>query len=200
MTEKESLVQIGVFASGAGSNAQNIINYFRGHAFIRVALVICNKPAAGVVSIAQKEKIPLLLIERDRFFNGDAYLDELLRYRIDFIVLAGFLWKIPLPLIKNYPGRIINIHPALLPKYGGKGMYGIHVHEAVIAAKEKESGISIHFVDDHYDHGDLIFQARCTVTERDTPETLAQKIHQLEQTHFPKCIEETIVSQNIVKR
>jgi phosphoribosylglycinamide formyltransferase-1 len=200
MTENGSFVQIAVFASGAGSNTQNIINYFRDHPFIRIALVICNKPAAGVVSIAEKEKIPLLLIEKDRFFNGDAYLEELLHYSIDFIVLAGFLWKIPLVLIKNYPGKIINIHPALLPKYGGKGMYGINVHDAVIAAKEKESGISIHFVDERFDHGALIFQAKCSVKESDTAETLAQKIHQLEQTHFPKWIEETIVSQIIVKR
>ena len=200
MTVKGSFVQIAIFASGGGSNAQHIIHYFSNHPFIRVALVVCNKPGAGVVHIAEKENIPLLLIEKDRFFYGDGYLEELLRLRIDFIVLAGFLWKIPLTLIKNYPGRIINIHPALLPKYGGKGMYGIHVHEAVIASREKESGISIHYVDERYDHGALIFQAACSVTDTDTAETLAQKIHQLEHAHFPKWIEETIVSQNIVKR
>ena len=199
MTENAGFTRIAVFASGAGSNTRHIIDYFRGHPAIGVALVVSNKPEAGVVRIAESENIPVLLIEKERFFNRDAYLEELHSRGIGFIVLAGFLWKAPPLLVSAYPGKIINIHPALLPKYGGKGMYGIHVHEAVIAAKEKETGISIHYVDDRYDHGALIFQAGCEVLETDTPETLAQKIHLLEQTHFPKWIEQTIVSQNIVK-
>jgi phosphoribosylglycinamide formyltransferase 1 len=200
MSENFSFIYIAIFASGAGSNAQNIINHFRNHPFIKVGLIVCNKPTAGVLVIAEKEKIPFLLIEKERFFNGDAYIEELLKKRIGFIILAGFLWKIPLVLIRNYPGKIINIHPALLPKYGGKGMYGNHVHEAVIAAKEKESGITIHYVDELYDHGSTIFQAKCKVEETDTAEILAQKIHLLEHSYFPKIIEQTLVSQNIVKR
>jgi phosphoribosylglycinamide formyltransferase-1 len=133
--------------------------------------------------------LPVLLIEKERFFRGNAYTDELQAAGIDFIVLAGFLWKVPDTLIAAYPNRIINIHPALLPKYGGKGMYGSFVHEAVIRNGEAESGITIHFVDGHYDHGDVIFQATCKVDEEDTPQTLAQKVHALEHAHFPAVID-----------
>jgi len=178
-------INIAIFASGAGSNAQKIIDYFREYHKVNVALVICNNPLAGVLQIAEKEKIKSLLIERQRFLNGDAYLPELEHADIDFIVLAGFLWKIPAALINAYPQKIVNIHPALLPKYGGKGMYGQFVHEAVIAAGEKESGITIHYVDEKYDHGDTIFQAKCEVYATDTPHSLAQKIHVLEHRHFP---------------
>ncbi len=153
-----------------------------------VALIVCNKPGAGVLSIAAKNNIPALLIEKERFFNGDNYLPELQKHQVDFIVLAGFLWKLPDGLIKAYPKKIINIHPALLPKYGGRGMYGKLVHETVIAAKEKESGITIHYVDELYDHGEIIFQAKCTIDENDTAETLAQKIHVLEHAHYPRVI------------
>ena len=152
------------------------------------------------IGYCRKENIPSLLIEKDRFFHGDAYLEALSAKKIDFIVLAGFLWKIPLALIRHYAGRMINIHPALLPEYGGRGMYGRHVHEAVIADQKKESGISIHYVDELYDHGEIIFQAKCAVTENDTAASLAEKIHLLEQRWFPEIIENMIVSQNIVKR
>ncbi|HXB93957.1 MAG TPA: phosphoribosylglycinamide formyltransferase, partial [Puia sp.] len=165
--------QIAVFASGTGSNAARIIDYFRHHPGIRVSLIACNKPDAGVLGIAEKEGVPTLLIEKERFFRGDAYTGELEKRDIDLIILAGFLWKIPSALIRAFPGRIVNIHPALLPKYGGKGMYGRFVHEAVIAASDKETGITIHYVDELYDHGDPIFQARVTVEPGDTPETLA---------------------------
>jgi phosphoribosylglycinamide formyltransferase-1 len=183
---------IALFASGAGSNAQKIIDHFRGHYSICVALIICNKPGAGVLSIAEKEQIPYILIEKEQFFRGNAYVDELEAAGISFIVLAGFLWKIPDALITAYPSKIINIHPALLPKYGGKGMYGSLVHEAVLAAGEKESGITIHYVDGHYDNGDIIFQASCPVEEDDTPVSLAHKIHQLEHRHYPEVIEKII--------
>ena len=183
---------IAIFASGAGSNAQKIIDYFRFHPQIKVSLIVCNKPGAGVLSIAQKENIPALLIEKEQFFRGNAYVDELKQLGIDFIVLAGFLWKVPTAIIQAFPQHIINIHPALLPNYGGKGMYGRFVHEAVIEAKEKESGISIHYVDELYDHGQLIFQARCTIDPTDTPDTLAQKIHALEHTHYPLIVEKVI--------
>jgi len=192
-----SIVNVAIFASGAGSNAQRIIETFHGSNLIKIVLIICNKEGAGVLSIAEKENIPSLLINKEKFFKGDAYLDELKKYHVDFIVLAGFLWKIPTELINAYPNKIINIHPALLPKYGGKGMYGHFVHEAVMAAKEKESGITIHYVDELYDHGNVIFQAICDVEPNDTPETLAKKIHSLEHLHFPRVIEETIAKSQL---
>ena len=161
-----------------------------------VALIVCNKPGAGVLKIAEREGIPSLIIEKERFFNGDNYLPELQKHKIDFIVLAGFLWKMPVPLINMYPKKIINIHPALLPKFGGRGMYGNKVHETVIAENEKESGITIHYVDELYDHGEIIFQAKCPVAENDTVETLAQKIHILEHAHYPKVIAQIIEKQN----
>jgi phosphoribosylglycinamide formyltransferase-1 len=185
-------MNLAIFASGTGTNAARIIDYFRGSTGVKVSLIVCNKPGAGVLEIAQQEAIPTLLIEKEPFFRGDAYVAELKNQNIDFIVLAGFLWKIPEALVKAYPGRIINIHPALLPKYGGKGMYGRFVHEAVIAAGDRESGITIHYVDEHYDHGDPIRQVRVIVEPDDTPETLAGKIHLLEYEHFPKVIEEVI--------
>jgi len=188
--------QIAIFASGAGSNAARIIDHFRHHAAIRVALIVCNKPDAGVIAIAKRENIPSLLIEKEQFFRGDAYVGELRQKQIGFIVLAGFLWKIPLALIRAYPGKMINIHPALLPKFGGKGMYGRFVHEAVIAASEKETGITIHYVDEQYDHGAPIFQAKVIVEKEDTPETVAKKVHLLEYEHFPRVIEEVIDLQN----
>lgn len=184
--------RIAVFASGAGSNAAKIIDYFKGKTNVEIGLIVCNKPEAGVLAIAQKEGIPTLLIEKEKFFRGNAYVEELKHANISFIVLAGFLWKIPAALVQAFSGRIVNIHPALLPNYGGKGMYGMNVHNAVIDAKEKESGITIHFVDEVYDHGAVIYQAITSVTDTDTPETLAQKIHQLEHAHYPRVIEEVI--------
>ena len=182
------MIQLAIFASGTGTNAQQIIQHFNGHGKINVALVVSNKPGAGVVQVAATANIPVLLIEKDRFFNGDAYTAELQERGIDFIVLAGFLWKIPSRLIAVFSNRIINIHPALLPKYGGKGMYGNLVHEAVIANKEKESGITIHYVDEVYDHGQIILQATCLVSEDETPESLAKKVQVLEHRHFPAAV------------
>ncbi len=194
--------KIAVFASGAGTNAQKIIDYLTSPSQppspkereewtpkIQVALIVCNNPKAAVLKIAEKENIPFLLIEKEKFFSGNVYTDELKEKGIDLIVLAGFLWKVPPALIRAFPERIINIHPALLPKYGGKGMYGKHVHQAVIDNKEKESGISIHYVDEIYDHGKVIFQARCPVHDSDTAETLAQRIHLLEHAHYSRIIE-----------
>lgn len=182
------MVRIAVFASGTGSNAQQIIDRFRDDPSVAVSLVVSNKPGAGVLKIAEKENIPSLTIEKERFFRGDGYANELKERGIQWIILAGFLWKIPVTLIKAFPGRIINIHPALLPKYGGKGMYGHFVHEAVIAAKEKESGITIHYVDEQFDHGSHILQATCPVEPGDTPETLAKKVQALEHMHYPEVI------------
>jgi phosphoribosylglycinamide formyltransferase-1 len=187
--------RVAIFASGAGSNAAKIIEYFNTSSLIQIALIVCNKPNAGVLNIANKHAIPSLLIEKDQFFRGDAYVEELKKCKIDFIVLAGFLWKVPEKLIQAYPNSIVNIHPALLPNYGGKGMYGSLVHAAVIDNKEKESGITIHYVNEHFDEGQHIFKATCTVDEKDTPESLASKIHALEHAHFARVIEEVIVKE-----
>lgn len=197
-SSKPNTLRVAIFASGAGSNAQKIIDHFRQHTEIKIALIVCNKPGAGVLTIAQKENIPTLIIEKEQFFRGNAYVDELKQHNVDFIVLAGFLWKVPVALVQAFPLSIINIHPALLPNYGGKGMYGRFVHEAVITAKEKESGISIHYVDELYDHGKLIFQARCTIDETDTADSLALKIHALEHEHYPVIVEK--VARELQKR
>ena len=187
---------IAIFASGAGSNAQKIINYFNTNNTAKIELVVCNKEGAGVLDIAKKYTIDTLLIEKDKFFNTDIYIRELQKRGIRLIVLAGFLWKVPSLLINAYPNRIVNIHPALLPKYGGKGMYGNRVHEAVIAAGDKESGITIHYVDELYDHGNIIFQATCKIDEKDTSGSLAQKIHLLEHQHYPTVIDKILKMQN----
>jgi formyltetrahydrofolate-dependent phosphoribosylglycinamide formyltransferase len=186
--KEQPVTRIAIFASGAGTNAQHIINHFTASENTKIALIVCNKPGAGVLAIAQKAGISSLLIEKEPFFNGDNYLPQLAEHKIDFIVLAGFLWKMPVALIKAYPKKIINIHPALLPKYGGKGMYGNNVHQAVIAAGETESGITIHYVDEIYDHGEIIFQAKCKVTGDDTETSLAKKIHALEHANYARVI------------
>ena len=185
-------VNIAIFASGAGSNARKIIDHFRNSNLAKVALIVCNKPNAGVLEIAKKEEIPFLIIDKEKFFSGNAYVDELAEKKINFIVLAGFLWKIPQLLISAYPRRIVNIHPALLPKYGGKGMYGQNVHEAVIAGKEQESGITIHYVDEQYDNGDIILQVKCPLLENDTSESLANRIHALEHGNYPLIVEDLV--------
>ncbi|HKH62621.1 MAG TPA: phosphoribosylglycinamide formyltransferase [Flavitalea sp.] len=186
---------IAIFASGTGSNASRIIEYFhqKHEAIATVKLIVCNKPGAGVVEVARENRVPTLLIDKEKFFRGNAYVDELKAAKIDFIVLAGFLWKIPQNLIYHYRNKIINIHPALLPKFGGKGMYGSRVHEAVINCGEHESGITIHYVDEHYDNGDVIFQKRVPVADNETPESLASKIHDLEHTHYPMIIEQLLL-------
>ena len=198
-------LNIAIFASGTGSNAQKLLDHFGSHhdpaekksqPSATIKLIVSNKSDAGVLNIARHHSIPILLIEKEKFFRGNAYVDELKEHEIDIIILAGFLWKIPQALIAAYPNRIINIHPALLPKYGGKGFYGKFVHEAVIKAGEKESGITIHFVDDQYDHGGHIFQSKVIVSPDDTPESLAKKVQQLEHEHFPRVIEELIKKQN----
>ena len=183
---------LAVFASGAGSNAQKIITHFNHSQLGRVTLVVCNKPGAGVLAIAAQEGIPSLLVERERFFRGDGYVPELQQAGIDLVVLAGFLWKVPPALLQAFPQRILNIHPALLPNYGGKGMYGHHVHEAVRASGDAESGITIHYVDDQYDHGATIFQARCPVTAEDDAAAIAKKVQHLEHQHYPQVIEDVL--------
>ena len=187
-------IHIAIFASGTGSNARKMMEHFREHPKVKVSLLVSNKPGAGALHHAADFGISTLLIEKERFFRGDAYLEELEAAAIDFIVLAGFLWKIPSRLIAAYPNRIINIHPALLPNYGGKGMYGKHVHEAVINNGDAESGITIHFVDEQYDHGATIFQAMCPVLPTDTADDLAARIHELEHAHFSQVVENVILN------
>ena len=177
-----------IFASGAGSNAKAIIEHFRHSGNVRVALIVCNKPGAGVLDVAAEENIPTLIIDKKSIRSGE-FIDALNIHNPSLIVLAGFLWKVPDNVIAAFADRIINIHPALLPKYGGKGMYGMFVHEAVKAAAEKESGITIHYVNEVYDSGNIILQARCTIENDDTPAILAQKVHRLEHFYFPRCIE-----------
>lgn len=177
-----------LFASGRGSNCQAIIDYFRSSRLARVSLIVSNKADAGVLDIARKEGIPALVISRADMQQPD-FVQKLAPYKASLLVLAGFLLKIPEALVQAYPNRIVNIHPALLPGYGGKGMYGQHVHEAVLAAGEKESGISIHYVNEHYDEGNLILQARCPIQPADTHESLATRIHRLEHFYYPRALE-----------
>jgi len=184
--------KIAIFASGSGTNAQRIIEYFSKTPEITVSLVLSNKPDAFVLERSKKLKVPSVVFDRHTFTETDDITNLLKKEGIDFIVLAGFLWLIPLNLIRAYPRRIINIHPALLPKYGGKGMYGERVHEAVLQSGDKESGISIHYVNEKYDEGNIIFQAKCEVLPDDTPDSLAQRIHQLEYKHYPEVIEKLI--------
>ncbi|MGN7719849.1 phosphoribosylglycinamide formyltransferase [Chitinophaga sp. 22620] len=180
---------IAIFASGAGTNAQKIINHFKGSSLARVSLIVSNKAEAGIFKIAEREQIPAVLIDKEQFFRGDNYVKLLQESNIDLVVLAGFLWKVPANIVQAFPGRIINIHPALLPKYGGKGMYGHFVHEAVLAAGDTESGITIHYVNEQYDDGGVIIQERCAVSPDDTPETLAKKVQALEHHWFPLIVE-----------
>jgi formyltetrahydrofolate-dependent phosphoribosylglycinamide formyltransferase len=191
----DDIYHIAIFASGAGSNAKKIIEYFKNDPKIKISLLVSNKSNAGVLQIARDNKIEQLLINKMLPLDGGVFIEELKKRGINFIVLAGFLLKIPPALIRAFPKKIINIHPALLPAYGGKGMYGMHVHEAVISASEKQSGISIHYVDELYDHGDIIFQATCNIEPGDTPEILALKIHSLEHAHYPAQIAQLLKKQ-----
>lgn len=189
--------KIAIFASGSGSNAENIIQYFAQKPQFCVKSVFCNVPDAYVLERAKKYRIPAFVFNREEFRSPDKVFRQLQEQEIDFIVLAGFLWLLPSFITAAWPDKIVNIHPALLPAYGGKGMYGHHVHEAVIAAGEKESGITIHYVNDHYDQGAIIFQAKCPVYPADTPEELAARVHELEYKYFPQIIEETILKQEV---
>jgi phosphoribosylglycinamide formyltransferase-1 len=184
---------IAILASGTGTNAENIINYFSNRNTAQVALILSNKRQATVLKRAEEHNIRAVFFERKEFYVTGKILRYLALYKIDFIVLAGFLWLVPENILDQYPRRIINIHPALLPGYGGKGMYGEAVHKAVINNHETESGITIHYVNKLYDKGDIIFQAKCKVDPTDTPESLAEKVHALEYLHFPKVIEDLVV-------
>lgn len=186
------MVNIAIFASGSGSNAENISNYFKDKDGVSIRLIISNKADAFVHKRAEVLGIKSVTFSKDSFENSDLVLDCLKENKINFIVLAGFLLKVPQNLIDAYPQRIINIHPALLPKFGGKGMYGDNVHKAVVAARETESGITIHYINENYDEGAIIFQARCDVLPDDTYQDVAEKVHQLEYLHFPPVINSVI--------
>ncbi len=183
---------IAIFASGSGTNAQKLIEYFSTSKTAKVKLLLSNKADAFVLERARKLSVPTLVFDRDDFYRNGKVLKVLRDNDIDFIVLAGFLWLVPGEIISHYRGRIVNIHPALLPAYGGKGMYGSKVHRAVIENGEKESGISIHYVNEHYDEGDIIFQARCEVKADDSPESLAARVHELEHRYYPAVIEKLL--------
>lgn len=182
------MIKIAVFASGSGTNADNLIRYFSGKRQAKVAMVVCNKPEAGVVQIAHHHRVPLVMVSKRSWQYPEMLLHTLQSEGIDFIALAGFLWKIPSPIIQAYSGKIVNIHPALLPEFGGKGMFGSHVHEAVLQAGKSISGITIHHVNEAYDKGAVIEQFSCVVLSTDTPSTLATRIHELEYQHYPEVI------------
>lgn len=187
------MIHAAIFASGSGSNAENLIRYFAGDNRIKIKLVVTNKPQAGVIQRAESLKKSVQIISSDTLRNYCSQFIEFLKTeKVDLIILAGFLLKIPEEMVRAYPNRIINIHPSLLPKYGGKGMYGENVHKAVLAAGEVESGITVHFVNEVYDDGEIILQQKCSVQKADTPETLAYKIHELEYRYFPMAVEEVI--------
>ncbi len=192
----ESPIRIAIFASGSGTNAELIIQHFQRHPNIEVALLLSNNPTAKALARATQLGIETHAFNKSLFHDGDDVLDELKTRKITHIILAGFLLKAPLNLIQAFPKRIVNIHPALLPKFGGKGMYGMKVHEAVKAANEKETGITIHEVSEQYDEGKIIFQESCEVVPTDTPEQIANKVQQLEHQHFPKVIENWITNNH----
>ncbi|PST82325.1 phosphoribosylglycinamide formyltransferase [Pedobacter yulinensis] len=181
--------RIAIFASGSGSNAQKLMEHFKRSADAEIALVLSNNPEAYVLQRADNFEIPSHVFDRHEFYETDQVIDLLKNLDIDFIVLAGFLWLIPQRLISAYAGRIVNIHPAILPKYGGKGMYGDHVHKAVLAAGETEGGITIHYVNEHYDEGEYIYQARYRIDKDDSIEMVKFKGQQLEHQHYPRVVE-----------
>lgn len=188
------MTNIAIFASGTGSNARKIIEYFKNSPYVKVALVVSNKKDAGVLDIAREHDIQTQVIDRKMFYEREDLLGILKKHDIGFIVLAGFLWLIPSYLVKSFEKKMVNIHPALLPKFGGKGMYGMRVHEAVKETGETESGITIHWVNEHYDEGNIVFQASCTVSPDDAPADIARKVQRLEHEHFPAVVEKLILS------
>lgn len=189
--------KLAIFLSGSGTNARNICQYFAKHEKIAVGLLLSNKENSSAKAIGDEFSIPYFIFNKEQFNNTDEVISKLSYFQIDTLVLAGFLWLIPVYLLHKYPNRIINIHPALLPKYGGKGMHGMHVHEAVFTNKEKESGITIHLCNEKYDEGRILFQKSVAIDEHDTPETIQQKVLQLEHTYFPKAIEDFLTENHV---
>lgn len=186
------MTKLAIFASGSGSNAENIAQYFKNDSEIEVSLIISNKRDAYVLERAKQLNIPSYTYNKKEFEESVKIIDLLKSHNIDYIILAGFLLKVSQEIIDTYPNKIINIHPALLPKFGGKGMYGNFVHNAVIESKEKETGITIHYVNENYDEGNIIFQAKCEVLKNDDIKQVAAKVHKLEHEYFPQIIEEIV--------
>jgi len=187
-------INLALFASGSGTNVENIAKYFAENSQINISCILCNKPDAYVIKRAKNLKLDFLVFNKTDFQKNGKVENYLLEKNVNFIILAGFLWLIPEWLIEKYPNKIVNIHPALLPKYGGKGMYGDNVHKAVLENKEKETGISIHYVNKNYDEGDIIFQAKTTIDETDSIESIAQKVHKLEYKFYPQVIENILLT------
>lgn len=187
-------ILVSLFASGSGSNVANIIQYFKGDARIKINHVFCNKADAYVLTRAKNADIATTIFSRTEFYQSEMVLEKLKLLHTDFVVLAGFMWLTPAYLVDYFPNKILNIHPALLPKYGGKGMYGNFVHQAVVANQESESGITIHFVNEHYDEGKIVMQAKTKILATDTAEDVAQKVHQLEYQYYPSTIEKTVLA------
>ncbi|TVZ26374.1 phosphoribosylglycinamide formyltransferase-1 [Gillisia sp. Hel_I_86] len=196
-SKRTSPKKIVVFASGSGSNAENIIHYFRASGTAQVVSIMSNKPTAKVLKRAHKLNITALCFDRDAFYNSNDVLHILEDTNPDLIVLAGFLWLFPPSILEKFPNKVINLHPALLPKFGGKGMFGVNVHQAVLDNKEKETGITIHYVNEKYDDGQIIFQKAFPISSGETLESLAEKIHELEHRHFPEVIENLLESSTI---
>lgn len=194
--EQPAKKNIVIFASGSGSNAQRLLEHFEHHPEIRVAALFSNNPNAHALKRAETYHVPALLFSRDAFYNSDKVLQQVQAFNPDLIVLAGFLWLVPQNMLQAFPDKIINIHPALLPKYGGKGMHGLHVHSAVVQAGDQESGITIHRINEAYDEGEFILQARCPVLPTDTPEELAARVLQLEHRHLPLVVEQLLTVPN----
>ena len=184
--------RIVIFASGSGTNAENLIRFFQNREHVSVVQVLTNNPHAKVLDRCKKLNVSALSFNRVAFTETHDVLNILKASKPDLIVLAGFLWKFPKFILNEFPDKVINIHPALLPKYGGKGMYGIHVHRAVVDHKESETGITIHYVNEHYDEGAIIFQTKCQVDPSDTADDVAAKIHKLEMAYFPKVVEQLL--------
>ncbi len=187
------MINIAIFASGTGSNAQKILDYFAHHPHIRVAMVLSNNPEAKVLHIARQYKVPAYTFTRTQLYDTGEVISTLHAQGVNWLVLAGFLWLVPRELIRAFPDKIVNIHPALLPKFGGKGMYGSRVHQAVVEAKETSTGITIHLVNEEYDKGRIVFQASCPVTPQHTPEDVAHHVQALEHAHFAPVIEKLIL-------
>jgi len=200
MSQALDNIQIAIFASGNGTNAENIISHLKNISNLHVSLIVTDKENAGINDVAFKNNIPIFVIPKSDINIGEEILKTLQSHQIDFIVLAGYLKKVSVNILQTFNRNVINIHPALLPKYGGKGMYGKRVHEAVIENKESESGITIHYVDEIYDNGEIILQEKCNVLSTDTAETLAEKIHQLEYKHYPEVIASLLKTKINVKK
>jgi phosphoribosylglycinamide formyltransferase-1 len=184
--------KLAIFASGTGSNAEKIIDYFQDRSDVEVAIVLSNKEDAKVLNMAEGNGIETMVFNRQEFLEDNTVLEKLAQFPIEMVILAGFLWKVPDNLLEAYENRVLNIHPSLLPKFGGKGMYGQHVHQAVIDAGEKESGITIHYVNEHYDEGGIVFQGKCEVLPDDTAQSLARRVLKLEHQHFPIVVDQLL--------